>query len=120
MAKCPSLEIRCDENGFVVIDSEPGRPNASVTWSTINTVLAFKRDLFAVDLICLAFGTADGAIEVHEEMQGWQQLVEQLPFKLPGASPLAEWWQRVAQPPFGASVTTIYKAKTETLEPQGL
>jgi len=112
MAKRPTLEIHCDETGFLVLGSESGQSKASLTWNSVETVLAFKRDLFAVDVICLAFGTAEGAIEVHEEMQGWQQLVEQLPSKLPGASPLSEWWEQVAKPPFATCTTTIYRANS--------
>jgi len=111
MGKRPPLEIHCKETGFVVVGSEPRQPKASVRWNSVETVLAFKRDLLTVDLICLAFGAAEGAIEVHEEMPGWEQLVEQLPSKLPGASPFSEWWQQVAQPPFATCITTIYKAK---------
>jgi len=85
------------------------QPNVSLSWGEVDTVLAYKRDLCAVDLICLAFGTSEGAIEVHEEMQGWSQLVEQLPSRLAGMPPLSDWWERVAKPPFALSPTTLYK-----------
>jgi hypothetical protein len=62
-----------------------------------------------MDLICLGFVTANATVEVHEEMQGWSQLVEQLPLRLPGAPPLSGWWERVAQPPFAPSLTKLFE-----------
>jgi hypothetical protein len=103
------LEIRCNETGLVVSTSRSKQPNVSLSWGEVDTILAYKRDLMYVDLICLAFGTSEGAIEVHEEMQGWSQLVEQLPLRLAGMPPLSDWWERVAMPPFALSAATLYK-----------
>ncbi|MBZ5615254.1 MAG: hypothetical protein LAO23_14695 [Acidobacteriia bacterium] len=109
MPKRQPLEIRCDENGFVVTASGSREPNASLAWDEVDTVLAYKRDLYTVDLICLGFVTPERTIEVHEEMQGWSQLVEQLPSRLRGMPPFSGWWESVAKPPFAPSVTTLYK-----------
>src|SRR3954467_1576256 len=48
-------------------------------WRDVNRVTAYKRDLYVTDLICLAISTAETAIEINEEMQGWQSLMETLP-----------------------------------------
>jgi hypothetical protein len=103
------LQIRCNETGLVVSTSGSRQPNEALSWGEVDTVIAYKRDLYAMDLICLAFGTSEGAIEVHEEMQGWPQLVEQLPSRLADMPPLSDWWERVAKPPFALSATTLYK-----------
>jgi hypothetical protein len=78
-------------------------------WNDVLTVLAYKRDIFAYDLICLLFRSSEKAVEVHEEMDGWSHLIERLPVVLPGTPPLADWWDRVAQPPFAPSVTAFFK-----------
>jgi hypothetical protein len=39
-------------------------------WSEVNGVVAYKRDCFAVDLICMGFATPDGAVESNEGMDG--------------------------------------------------
>jgi hypothetical protein len=45
--------------------------SVSFAWDTVAAVDTFKRDLFSVDCICLAFETTEGWIEVNEDMQGW-------------------------------------------------
>jgi len=111
MSKQRPAEIRCHESGFAVCNSDSvsseGAP--SLRWNDVNAVLAYKRDLYLTDLICLAFATHDSTIEVDEEMQGWSQLVEELPRLLPGTPPLSDWWERVAKPPFAACVTKLFE-----------
>ena len=104
-------EIRCDESGFTVTvaGSVSSVAATSLKWNGVKTVLAYKRDLYATDLICLVFTSPDGTIEVNEEMQGWSQLVERLPSLSPGTPPLSEWWERVAKPPFVTCVTTLFE-----------
>jgi hypothetical protein len=78
-------------------------------WADIQSVVAFKRDLYIVDLMCLAFNTdSAGALELHEEMTGWQDLVDALPDHLPGCTPFPDWWTVVTFPAFAANPTTIF------------
>jgi hypothetical protein len=111
MAKHRPEEIRCDESGFTVTvgGSVSSVGATSLKWNDVKTVLAYKRDLCATDLICLGFTSPDGTIEVDEEMQGWSQLVERLPSLLPGTPPLSDWWERVAKPPFASCVTKLFE-----------
>jgi hypothetical protein len=78
-------------------------------WNEVKAVIAFKRDLYATDLICLGFLGPDRTIEVDEEMHGWLQLVEGLPDLLPGTPSLSDWWEQVAKPPFAPSVTKLFE-----------
>jgi hypothetical protein len=109
MSKQRLAEIRCDESGLHVTvgDSASSVGAASLKWNEVKTVLAYKRDCYGADLICLGFTLPAGAIEVDEEMQGWPQLVERLPSLLPGIPPLSDWWERVAKPPFASCVTKL-------------
>ena len=108
MSKLRPAEIRCDESGFAVIVGDSVGA-AALKWNEVKSVLAYKRDLYATDLICLGFISPDGTIEVDEEMQGWAQLVERLPSLLPGTPPLSDWWERVAKPPFVPCLTELFE-----------
>ena len=109
MRKVQPLEIRCNQAGFVVSTAKSSQPSASLQWRDLNAIVAYKRDLYTVDLICLGFVTANGTIEVHEEMEGWSRLIEELPVRFPGVPPLSDWWERVAKPPFAPSVTKLFE-----------
>jgi hypothetical protein len=79
-----------------------------VKWSEVNGIVAFKRDLYSVDLICMGFTTAEGSVEVNEEMEGWEALTDALPLYLPGTPSPADWWNGVVQPPFAANPTILF------------
>jgi hypothetical protein len=82
-----------------------------VAWQDTVGVKAFKRDLYTVDLICLSILLKDNkAVELNEEMAGWESLVEKLPTYLPGCQQFAEWFSAVAYPAFKPNVTGIYSA----------
>lgn len=105
-------EISHDENQMNVswLTMENEKDSSSLAWNKVVSVKAFKRDLFAVDQICLEFELKDGgALEIHEGMQGWQSLVSKLPDYLPGCKRLEEWFQEVAFPAFELNLTTIFE-----------
>ncbi len=107
MSEQSGAEIRCDEAGFAV--TLAGGSATSLKWNAVKTVVAYKRDVYATDLICVGFTTSDGTVEINEEMQGWSQLIEKLPTLLPGTPPLVDWWERVAKPPFASCVTKLFQ-----------
>ena len=106
----PRPYIHFDQAGMTLTawhrDGAEGRTELS--WSEVNGIVAYKRDCFAVDLICMGFTTPDGAIEVNEEMDGWEALTDAIPTLLPGMTGKKEWWDKVAQPPFAANPTTLF------------
>ena len=73
----------------------------------MNGVVAYKRDCYTVDLMCMGFTTPDGAVEVNEGMDGWNALIDAIPRLLPGTTSKDKWWDKVAQPPFAANPTTL-------------
>jgi hypothetical protein len=111
MSKQRPAEICCDEIGLTVTVPGSGLSSRtdSLTWNEIEKVVAYKRDLYTIDLICLGFATAKQTIELNEEMHGWSQLVEKLPSLLPGTPEMSDWWERVAKPPFAPSIATLFK-----------
>ena len=104
-------EIVHDENhmsvSWLTMENEKG--SRLLTWDETISIKAFKRDLYAVDRICLLIGLKDGSgIEVDEEMSGWDSLVQKLPEYLPGCKSFGEWFQVVAFPAFQLNMTPIF------------
>lgn len=102
-----NILIVTKETGFSV-QQGPSK-SVEVNWDDVNEIAAFKRDLFTVDMICLAIGCCDFAIEVNEEMAGWQDFVQKLPDNLPGCKSFPEWFLEVAFPAFETNTTVIFK-----------
>lgn len=84
--------------------------NTSFQLDDAISLTAFKRDLYAVDRICLGIELKDGVtIEVDEEMKGWDSLVQKLPEYLPGCKSYDEWFEAVAFPAFELNATRIFE-----------
>jgi hypothetical protein len=82
----------------------------TIFWEDVVRVVAFKRDCFTVDCICMSITTLDGTTaEVNEEMEGWSDLTEALPHYLCGSRTVGEWFSRVAFPAFALNETVIFE-----------
>ena len=93
---------------WLTIENEKG--SSSLAWAETVSIRAFKRDLLAVDQICLVIELRDGrGMEVHEEMNGWDSLVQKLPEYLPGCKSFGEWFAVVAFPAFQLNMTMIFE-----------
>jgi hypothetical protein len=93
---------------WLTVENEKGQ--RSVMWDDVISIAAFKRDLFTVDLICLVMTLKnDAAVQVDEEMNGWDSLVQTLPAYLRGCKKYEEWFQTVAFPAFQTNLTVLYE-----------
>lgn len=89
---------------------ENDRGEIVIAWKETVRVEAFKRDLYAVDLICLLVLLKDNkALEINEGMEGFESLAGKLPEYLPGCQKFEEWFQVVAFPAFKENNTVIYE-----------
>lgn len=81
----------------------------SFEWTEVRCVETFKRDLFGVDMICLAFGTSvhSEPLIAHDEMAGFCELCEQLESRIPGIP--GGWWRAVAFPAFATNFAVLFK-----------
>jgi hypothetical protein len=79
-----------------------------IPWTNIENVAAFKRDLYAYDLICIAFETAEFAYEINEEMTCWPAFVAEISTHLPGCLKAEEWYLAVMLPAFKTNWTVLY------------
>jgi hypothetical protein len=107
--------IRCDESGLTVTDYLGNGTTCSIAakWSEINRAIAYKRDVYAHDLLCIGFSTPAGNFETNENMEGWTALTEMLPVYLPCAPRLEDWWENVLQPPFATNSTVLFSARKQ-------
>jgi hypothetical protein len=82
---------------------------ARLRWADVERAVAFKRDLYAVDLVCLAFEAGGEIFEIDEEMEGWRDVLAALPARLPGCLDGQRILEAVVQPPFAPSQTVVYE-----------
>ncbi len=100
-------QIEIDELG-IKLRSQAGQ-NFTIPWPRIKRILAFKRDLFSRDMICLLIEQENKLVyEVNESTPGWAELVNQIPVRLPSAKSHAEWFLGVAFPAFDVSATAVF------------
>jgi hypothetical protein len=108
----PQAAISVDEVGLGVVRDplDPESFTPLFSWAEVNRVVAFKRDLFMEDLLCLRFETSAGsAHEVNEELAGWDELLDQLPERLPGCLSKDTILALVALPAFAANATVAFE-----------
>ena len=80
-----------------------------IPWAEVDRVVAFKRDCYVTDCICMEFVRANGmAIEVNEEMDGWEGLTTALPKYLLGSKELSEWFSPVSFPAFATNEVVLF------------
>lgn len=71
----------------------------------ISRVEFFKRDEITTDLICCEITVGDSHFLFHEDMTGWELLLEHLA-RLPGFT--ADWRDSVVLPPFAECRTVAF------------
>jgi hypothetical protein len=104
---CRKPTIQLDATGFSV-RSGSGQLLGDVRWEEVESVIAFKRDRWTVDLICAVFDTSQGAFELNEECDGWPELMAATSSNLPGARPYDEAFHDIAFPPFKTNRTVLF------------
>lgn len=77
-----------------------------VSWDSISAVSAFKRDLLTVDCLCLLVEGSEGAMEVDEQMQGFEDWLRTLENRLHIDG---QWRLHVLFPAFEPRFTEIYR-----------
>lgn len=110
-AGAPARRIVVDDSGLQVVDptGPAANPIARLNWADVSRVTAYKRDLFAYDLVCLLIELADGqSVELDEQLCGWERLLEVLPSALPGALDRDRLLDAVVLPAFATNLTVVY------------
>jgi hypothetical protein len=106
-APTDQVRISADDSG-IKVDSGSGW-GPVMAWDQITRIVAFKRDVYSHDVICLLIETSNKSVlEVNEGMPGWTELVNELPIRLPSARPYSQWFTDVAFPAFSPSPTDVF------------
>jgi hypothetical protein len=108
--KQPSpLFLTLSHDGFN-ITKRTTNETLKVEWKKISRIVAFKRDLFTYDCVCVLFETLDGkGIEIDEQMDGFTQLMEEAPKYCVGCKTFHEWYMNITTPAFATNLTELYK-----------
>ena len=104
--------VNHDMNGVAIssLTTENATRDTTFLWRDVLRIDAFKRDLYTVDVICLAFVLSDDTeVEIDEDMKGFPSLVQKLPEYVPGCQTWDQWFRPVAVPAFELNLTTIYQ-----------
>jgi len=107
------VKVAHDASGLDVKidDARVGVQERSLKWEDVESAIAFKIDAVTYDVITLRFVTADGAVDVDEEAEGWMELLDALPRYLLGALTGHAIFDAVALPPFDTNATEVYKRR---------
>ena len=74
----------------------------------IDAVTFYKQDEVTSDLICCDVAMAGTVRTFHEELEGWDVLLQHL-YKLPNFR--TDWYASVSQPPFEASELVAFSRR---------
>lgn len=99
-----------DADGLWVARQVRGEPVTDrLRWDEVDGAVAFKRDLVATDLVCVAFEAGGRVLEVDEEMEGWPEVLARAAERLPGFPPRADLEGAVRLPPFEECRTVLFR-----------
>lgn len=105
-----TIEHTSDEMKLSWLTMENQQGEFVFKWRDAVRLEAFKRDQYAVDLICVVVVLVDKReVEINEDMTGWDSLMRNLPEYLSGCKEFDEWYDVVAKPPFKENLTVIYE-----------
>lgn len=110
--------IALHDNGFGAYDSSDCR--WSLSWDDVVWIAVFKRDEYTTDLVCMQVVADSGDdekpflfYEVHEEQQGFSELVRQIEQVFPSSK--KDWEPSIWAPAFAQRFTVIYSRRPCTL-----
>jgi hypothetical protein len=93
----------------VASSSADGESNIkTINWAKIEKVIAYKRDCYGFDRMCLGIDGAGSALEITEETKGWDELLDRAPDYLPGWRRKSDWYRGVMLPAFKENRTIIF------------
>ncbi len=104
--------LRFDADGLALCWCDPAGKGGErrLAWGAVTLAKAFRRELTTGDLLCISFESpAEPSFEIHEEMNGWDDLLQGLPDLLPGCLSSDRILRAVMAPAREVLETTIYR-----------
>jgi len=100
------------DNGFVATTEEE---ELALNWSELNTIVAYKEDLYTYDVVGLEIFTTNGqSFRINEDTPGWYQFIERLGTTFTSID--KDWQTKVSIPAFETNLTLLYDKKNRDLE----
>jgi len=101
--------IRITEDGFEVEGIAVGTAIASVRWSAVTRIQAYKLDLVTTDCICLLFeqGPTVAPVQISEEWPGFPELFGPLTKHFPVIP--ESWYVDIMTPAFEHKRTVLFE-----------
>jgi hypothetical protein len=100
------------DNGFEF--TEKGQTH-SFLWADIQSIFAYKRDLYTVDELNLdIFAVNNFRLHLSEEIPGWYQFLDKIKQNFPTID--KEFEAALMFPPFATNMTLVYDSNGRTLE----
>jgi hypothetical protein len=96
--------VYVEEDGFIF---QFKAKQEKIKWEEINTIIAYKKDLLTVDLVCIEIFYNNSQIIITEEVLGWHHFVEQLRIVFPNIP--INWYNDIIIPPFATNLTILYQ-----------
>lgn len=97
------VELELTGSGFAIVGY---RGRVDIRWDAVQRINAYKRDLYTVDLLCLAILAGEQVVEVDERMEGFEAFDAAMHDAL-GITPA--WKLDVLFPAFEENTTEIYR-----------
>jgi len=80
-----------------------------VRWADLESIRTYKLDVFAYDLICIAFESSSGeCVAIHEQMKGFMGVVKQMEQTFPEIP--SDWYTTVMLPAFATNERVLWNA----------
>lgn len=102
--------VRVGEDGLQVVRG--GKVLASVRWSDVKRIIAYKYDCFSTDEICVGLLTSPDAeswLEISEQWPGFREAVARMEARFPSIP--EDWLAQVMVPAFERKETVLWEAR---------
>jgi hypothetical protein len=98
-------------DGFeVILDGQRGR----ISWQSVVGMIGYKRDLYAIDCICLdVLCEGHPPFAINEQTPGWFQFVKRSKAVFKQIS--EDWEIKITIPPFEPNLTLVYDRQGRSL-----
>lgn len=94
------------EDGFKITNKDFEK---TIKWSEIDQINAYKKDLYAYDLVVMEIVCGEKALSINEESPGWFQFI--LKLKEVFETIPNDWEINITQPAFAENYTVLYEKK---------
>jgi hypothetical protein len=84
----------------------------AISWAEVSRVAAFHREVMAQPIACVAISDPARIVVLDEQMEGWNQLINQLPARLALAPSFAEWRGNTATEPPSSHWSILFRAQS--------